>query len=103
LIKKNCLKKSAMLMHDFSCTEPEDMNYPVLADRVTFFKRTKEGVEIMCKAMEDLWNQGVAEGVEKKAIETACRMLKKGKYTFDEVVELSGLTAQKVQEIKEQL
>ena len=94
------------LMHDFSCKEPDDMNYPVLAERATFFKKTKEGIEIMCKAMEDLWNQGVTEGVElgmeKKAVETAKLMLSDGEFTFDQIVKISGLSAQKVQELKEE-
>ena len=35
------------LMHDFSCTDPADMYYDKLADRVRFFKESKEGVAIM--------------------------------------------------------
>lgn len=45
------------LMHDFSCTDPADMYYDKLADRVRFFKESKEGIAIMCKAMEDMRNQ----------------------------------------------
>lgn len=26
------------LMHDFTCTDPDDMNYSVLAQRVRYFK-----------------------------------------------------------------
>ena len=44
-------------MHDFSCTDPSEMYFNVLADRVRFFKESKEGVAIMCKAMEDMRNQ----------------------------------------------
>lgn len=42
------------LMHDFSCSDPNDMNYKELADRSRYFKETQEGVETMCKAMEDM-------------------------------------------------
>ena len=42
------------LMHDFSCTNPSDMYYGVLADRVRFFKESKEGIAVMCKVMEDM-------------------------------------------------
>ena len=41
------------LMHDFSCTDPDDMNYALLADRVRYFKEDKEGVQAMCKIFED--------------------------------------------------
>lgn len=51
------------LMHDFSCTDPADMYYDKLADRVRFFKESKEGIAIMCKAMEDMRNQTLREGM----------------------------------------
>ena len=51
------------LMHDFSCTDPNKMNYNVLADRVRFFKESKEGSLIMCKAIEDMRNEAFQEGV----------------------------------------
>ena len=35
-------------------TNPADMYYGVLADRVRFFKESKEGVAVMCKVMEDM-------------------------------------------------
>ena len=40
------------LMHDFSCTSPDEMNYKVLADRVRYYKESKEGVDKMCRAVE---------------------------------------------------
>lgn len=53
------------LMHDFSCTDPCDMYYSELADRVRFFKECKEGVLIMCKAMEDMRNESLQEGIKQ--------------------------------------
>ena len=50
------------LMYDFSCTNPNDMNYGVLADRVRFFKESKEGVVVMCKVIEDMRLQERKEG-----------------------------------------
>ena len=50
------------LMHDFSCTNAEDMNYSVLADRVRYFKEDEKGVSTMCKAMEDMRNEAHEEG-----------------------------------------
>ena len=49
-------------MHDFSCTNAEDMNYSVLADRVRYFKEDEKGVSTMCKAMEDMRNEAHEEG-----------------------------------------
>lgn len=44
------------LMHDMWCVEAEDMHYGILADRVRYFKENKEGVETMCRAMEEMRN-----------------------------------------------
>ena len=41
-------------MHDFSCTNPEDMNYKELAERARYFKTDKEGQRSMCKIVEDI-------------------------------------------------
>ena len=50
------------LMHDFFCTNPNDMYSEVLAERARFFKEDEKGVTTMCKVMEELYNEGVAEG-----------------------------------------
>ena len=40
------------LMHDFSCTNPDDMNYEALAKKAGYYKQDEEGVATMCKIME---------------------------------------------------
>ena len=52
------------LMHDFSRTVAPEMHYGTLADRVRFFKESKEGIEIMCRTMEDMRNQTLREGMK---------------------------------------
>lgn len=42
------------LMHDFGCSDPDDMYFQPLADRARYYKETPEGVSAMCKAMDDL-------------------------------------------------
>ena len=36
------------LMHDFSCTNPDDMNYEALAKKARYYKRDEKGVATMC-------------------------------------------------------
>ena len=54
------------LMHDFSCTQAKDMHYPILAERVRYFKENMEGATTMCLEVEKLViserNEGRAEG-----------------------------------------
>ena len=51
------------LMHDFSCADPDNMNYPLLADRVRYFKEDKEGVQTMCKIIEDYGKETARENL----------------------------------------
>ena len=44
-------------MHDFSCSDPDDMLNQDLADRTRYFKETEEGVEAVCKVMEEMRNE----------------------------------------------
>ena len=69
------------LMYDFSCTNPEDMNYEVLAKKARYFKQDEKGVAAMCKIMEDMRNEAAREATK----ENARRLLKLGKIKIDEV------------------
>lgn len=71
------------LMHDFSCTNPEDMHYEALAKRARYFKQDKEGVETMCKMMEEMRNEAALDNAK----ETARRMIKKGKMSLEEIAD----------------
>ena len=48
-------------MHDFNCTDADDMHYALMAERTRYLKENPEGVRIMCKAMEDMRTETVLE------------------------------------------
>lgn len=79
------------LMHDFSCTDPDDMNYKALAEKAKYYKQDEKGVATMCKIMEDMRNEAAREAAQKaelkSARETAERLIKKGKMTLEEIAE----------------
>ena len=75
------------LMHDFSCTNPDDMNYEALAKKARYFKQDEKGVAAMCKIMEDMRNEAAQKAELKSAKETAERSIKKGKMTLEEIAE----------------
>ena len=56
------------LMADFTCTEPEQMHYKILADRTKYFKYQDEGVSHMCQFWQELKEEGRAEA-EKEILE----------------------------------
>ena len=66
------------LMHDFTCTDPDDMNYPVLAQRVRYFKEDTKGVATMCRAFEEVREESAREAKHEQAIESAKTMLADG-------------------------
>jgi len=53
------------LMHDFYCTKPSEMYYRELAERVRYFKESKEGTQTMCKIMEDMRKEALEQGIER--------------------------------------
>ena len=84
-------------MHDFSCTDPSDMYYDILAERARFFKESKEGIAVMCKTMEDMRNQTLKEGMT----EVALRMLADGALSLEKIAEYSGLSIEEVKKLNE--
>lgn len=86
--------KLGRLMQDFTCTNPDDMNYLVLAQRVRYFKEDTKGVATMCRAFEEVREEGKRE----QAVEFARSMLADGmpyeivaKYTKLSVEEVKAL------------
>ena len=63
-VNGECQSESPLgrLMHDFFCSDPNDMYSDVLAERVRFFKEDEKGVATMCKVMEEIYNDGIAIG-----------------------------------------
>ena len=56
------------LMHDFFCSDPNDMYSEVLAERVRFFKEDEKGVAAMCKIMEEIRKDGEVQGAETERL-----------------------------------
>jgi len=67
------------LMHDFFCSDPDEMFYDILRERVKYLKRDKEGVTKMRDITAELIEEGRAfgreEGREETRYETAERMI----------------------------
>ena len=51
-----------LLMQDFFCERPEQMNYAELAKRADYFKAEAEGVNAMCELMEKFGEKKLEEG-----------------------------------------
>ncbi len=53
------------LVHDFFCTEPDDMHYEELAERARYFKKDSKGVDTMCEIWEEVLQEGLERGREQ--------------------------------------
>ena len=77
------------------------MYYDILAERARFFKESKEGIAVMCKAMEDMRMESLQEGRKENMKDTALRMLAAGKYALEEIAAISGLSIEEVKKLNE--
>ena len=77
------------LMHDFNCTEADDMIFGLIAERTRYLKENPEGVNEMCKAMEDMRN----EAVERNMLQTIRNLMDSMKWSAEQ-----AMTAMKIPE-----
>lgn len=93
-------------MHDFSCTEPDDMNFEGLAKRARYFKKDEKGVAAMRKMMEDMRNEAAREAAQKaelnKAKKMAVRMIRAGKMPLEDIADYTELSLDTVKELASQ-
>ena len=86
------------LMHDFFCTDPDDMHYKELADKVRYFKEDEKGVAAMCKVMEDMRNESARDAKWKQVVESVLRWLSMG-LSHEQIARGEGITLEQVREI----
>ena len=89
-------------MRDFHCTEPEQMYYNVLKDRVSYFKKTKEGEAIMCRAIEEMRNQEREEGRLEGKTETMISLVRDGLLAVTEAAKRMQISESEFQTLMEQ-
>ncbi len=99
------------LMHDFNCKDAKDMVNPLLAEEVRYLKETEGGQSQMCRLLEEMRNEaaekakaegkaeGRAEGNHEKAVNTALKMLLRGRDSIEEIAEITGLSLEEVRKL----
>ena len=92
------------LMHDFLCTDPDDMNYEALAKKARYFKQSDEGGAAMCQMLENMRNEAAERAAReatrvatlkatrraelkaaKTARETAAKMIEDGEMSLEKI------------------
>ena len=79
-------------MHDFSCTSAEEMNYPVLAERVRYFKEDVKGATAMCREVEKLVmeekRQSLMEGREEGILSAIRAVMEELSVSLDDAMRI---------------
>lgn len=83
------------LMSDFFCTDANDMNYKVLADRVRYFKEDEKGVASMSRVFEEI----AKEAAKENSIKMAELMLESKKLSYEEIAKFTQLTIEEIKEL----
>ncbi len=98
------------LMHDFHCTNPDDMFYDELREAVSYFKKEPEGVNTMCEIMREFErkskNEGRREGraegraqerqKAKKCTEAIMRNLREEGMSYERIARITNQSLSKV-------
>ena len=102
------------MLHDFFCTDPDEMANREFARRARELKQNTEGGMAMCRILERVKARGVAEGEargearglakgeargEKRLRNTVEKLILAGKMTLSEIAEVSGLALREVRKL----
>ena len=98
------------MLHDFFCTDPDEMANREFARRARELKQNTEGGMAMCRILERVKARGVAEGEargearglakgEKRLRSTVEKLILAGKMTLSEIAEVSGLALREVRKL----
>lgn len=80
------------LMHDFNCTNADDMNFELLAERTRYLKENPKGVYEMCRAME--------ERRKESLIEVAKWLLADGTLAVEKIAECVGFSLDEIKKLQ---
>lgn len=87
------------LMHDFRCSNADEMYCELLAEKTRYYKENPKGVSGMCKLMEDRLN----ESAYNRNIQIVIDMLSDGGYSYEQITKISRLTFPEIKEIEKEL
>ncbi|MBQ6772942.1 MAG: hypothetical protein IJP48_02655 [Synergistaceae bacterium] len=91
--------KLLQLIHDLNCPDPDKMFIPELAERVRYFKQTKEGQ----KEMSDWFANYENIAIQRTKENIAVNLIKLNKLTLEEIAQVTELTLNDVQSLAQTL
>ncbi len=99
--------KLGKLMRDFACVDPDRYSYKVLSDRAGYFKNSKEGIQTMCRIVEEIVEKEVAaakaESAAKTKREDALNLLKSTDLSPEKISQILNIDRNIVDELSKQV
>ena len=71
----------------------------LMDDDFRYLKETERGKGQMSRILEEMREEAATKAEHKKAVETAQKMLARGRDTVEDIAEITGLTLKEVQEL----
>ena len=99
------------LIHDFMCRSADEMLCPPLAEVTNKYKNTSEGVDYMCKAVEEYANkarqeglrEGRQEGRQEGILDTIVSLVHDGLLSVTEAAKRTSLSVEEIQKLAAQV
>ena len=88
------------LMHDFFCQDAEDMHYEELKKRASFFKEEEGGRGKMCKIMDEIWQEGMTQGMERDRLESLRTIMRKMRLSAEDAMAMLDVPQDRWQKYK---
>ena len=86
------------LIHDFMCRSADEMLCPPFAEVTNKYKNTSEGVDYMCKAVEEYAKKARQEGI----LETIVSLVHDGLLSVTEAAKRTSLSVEEIQKLTAQ-
>ncbi len=94
--------KVAALMAYFKTADPKDQSQGELSKRVKYLK-AEGGLQMIIDTMDINYIEGLEEGIDQEKVATALKMLSKNNYPNEEIADITGLSIEKILELKRKL
>lgn len=91
------------LMHDFNCTNANQMHYDFMAQRMRELKETQKGETEMSGYIEQILQENEKAAALKNSREIASRLLKLHSMSLQEISQLTDLNLQEVEALQKRL
>jgi hypothetical protein len=83
-------------MHDMFCKRSEDLYHKQLTQRFDYLKTDEHGVMKMCKILDDVMNEGRAEGIAEATVKFVRNLLVGKDMSYEKIAKVADTSVDEV-------